>query len=73
MSKIVRYEFMGNSFLFWFGCVTIVLIPLALLYLINSTIRIETEVDNAEEFAARFRSSSFTSKLIAAIVSGRAG
>jgi hypothetical protein len=43
MSKIVRYEYMGNWLAFCICCVTIILIPMALLMLINGTVRVEDE------------------------------
>ena len=55
MSKIVRYEFMGNWFLFWVLCVTVVFIPIAVLYLIGATLQLQTEVDDAESFATAYR------------------
>ncbi len=55
MSRIVRYEFMGNWILFWIMSITVVGIPLAVLYLIDGTLRIETEVEDAEQFVAQYR------------------
>ena len=55
MSKIVRYEFMGSWWIFWFLCLTTVGIPIALLYLLSGTLRIENEMDNPEEFITAFR------------------
>ena len=57
MSKIVRYEFMGNVVAFWLFCATIVLIPLAIIYLVNGTLRIEhdVDVDDPEKFVEDFR------------------
>ena len=55
MDNVSRYEFMGSPFIFWFACVTIILIPLALLYLINRTVRVETEVPDGEELVSRLR------------------
>lgn len=48
MSKIVRYEFMGSWFYFWLLSITVIGIPLALLYLISGTLRIEHEMDDPE-------------------------
>ena len=56
MSKIVRYEFMGSWFWFWLWCVTIVGIPVALLSLINGTVRVEDDMDDPEAFLSAFRS-----------------
>jgi hypothetical protein len=33
MSKIVRYQFLGNRYWFWLLCVTVVGLPVAVLYL----------------------------------------
>ncbi len=55
MSKIVRHEFMGSWLLFWLQCVTIILIPFAILYLLNGTLRIEDEIADPEEFVSAFR------------------
>ncbi len=55
MSKIVRWEFMGSALRFWVLCITIIGIPIALIYLVNSTFKIETEVDDAEKVIANFR------------------
>jgi hypothetical protein len=55
VSKIVRYQFMGNWFLFTFLCVTGIGIPIALLYALSCTVRIETEMDNPEEVVYRYR------------------
>lgn len=55
MSKIIRNEFMGSWLLFSFLCITVIGIPLALLYLLNGTIRIETEMEDPEQFVAAYR------------------
>jgi hypothetical protein len=55
MATITRYEFLGNWWYFWLLCITIVLIPLAILYLINGTVRIEQEVEDVEDLVSRLR------------------
>jgi len=60
MSKIVRYEFMGSVIAFWFLCVTIVLIPVAIVYLVNGTVRVEHDVDDPEKFVEDFRAGKLT-------------
>ncbi|MBZ5584780.1 MAG: hypothetical protein LAQ30_21730 [Acidobacteriia bacterium] len=55
MSRIVRYEFMGNWLYFWVCCLTIILIPLALLMLINGTVRVEDEMEDPEAFLMAYR------------------
>jgi hypothetical protein len=56
MSSVVRYEFMGNWIIFWLACISVVGLPIALLYLITGTIRVETEMQDPEAFAAAYRS-----------------
>jgi hypothetical protein len=55
MSKIIRNEFMGNWYVFWLLCLTGIGLPLALLYLLDGTIRIEDEMEDPEQFVAAFR------------------
>ena len=55
MATISRCEFMGNWFYFWFACITIVGIPLALLYLLNGTVRVEEQVEDGESVISRLR------------------
>ncbi|MFN0168233.1 MAG: hypothetical protein ACKV22_17550 [Bryobacteraceae bacterium] len=55
MSKIIRHEFMGNWAVFWLLCITGIGLPWAILYLLAGTIRIETEMDDPEQFVADFR------------------
>jgi hypothetical protein len=50
MDKIKRRKFRGNWILFIFLCLTLIGIPIAILYLIENTIEVEYEVDDAEEF-----------------------
>jgi hypothetical protein len=55
MSKLVRYEFLGSWLLFWILCITGVGIPVAILYLLNGTLRIEDEMTDPEQFVSGFR------------------
>ncbi len=55
MSKIVRYEYLGSWAYFWLCCVSIVGIPVAILMLINGTVRVEDEMKEPEEFLAAYR------------------
>jgi len=57
MSTVSRYEFMGKLLYFWFLCITLVGIPIAIVYLINGTIRVEEQVNDAEQVADRLRAS----------------
>jgi len=56
MSRIIRYEFMGSWLWFWLLCVSIIGIPLAVLYLVNGTVRIEDELDDPELVLEKLRS-----------------
>ena len=62
MSKVIRYESMGSWMLFWLLGISIIGIPLAILYLMNGTIRIEDELDDPEQFLAEFRSGKLAGK-----------
>jgi hypothetical protein len=55
MSKIVRYEFVGSWFYFWLPCISGIGIPVAILYLLNGTLRIEDEMTGPEQFVSEFR------------------
>jgi hypothetical protein len=55
MSKIVRHQFMGSWLWFWLLCISGVGLPFAVLYLLNGTLRIDTEVDDPERFVQEFR------------------
>jgi hypothetical protein len=55
MSKIIRYEFMGSWLFFWFLCITVIGIPVAILYLLNGMLRIEDEMAAPEQFVSAFR------------------
>jgi hypothetical protein len=51
MSKIVHYRFMGSWLWFWALCVSVIGLPLAVLYLLTGTIRLDTDMDNPEQAA----------------------
>ena len=55
MDKIVRREFVGNWILFWLLCVTVIGIPIAILYYVNGTVIIEQQIANAEQFMQEYR------------------
>lgn len=55
MSKITRNEFMGNWWVFWLLCISVLGLPLAFLYVLTGTIRIEENIDDAERFVEEFR------------------
>jgi hypothetical protein len=56
MSKIVRYEFLGSWVLFWVLCFSIIGLPVALLYLVNGTVRVEDDMEDPEQFLQEYRS-----------------
>ena len=47
MDKIVRRQFLGNWIVFWLLSITILGIPIAVLYLIDGTVTIEQKVEDA--------------------------
>jgi len=55
MATISRYEFMGSWLYFWFLCITVVGLPLAFLYLLNATVHVEDQVDDAEGVVSALR------------------
>ncbi len=55
MARIRRFEFKGSGVLFWLMCLSIICIPLAVLYLIDWTIVIDEEVDDPQGFVKAFR------------------
>ena len=55
MATISRYEFMGSWLYFWFLCITVVGLPLAFLYLLNATVHVEDQVDDAESVVSALR------------------
>jgi hypothetical protein len=55
MDKIVRREFRGNWLLFWVLCLTVIGLPLALLYLLNGTVEIHSECKDAETTIEKIR------------------
>lgn len=57
MDKIRRREFAGSWLIFAILCLTGVGIPFAVLYLVNHTVEIESEVTDAEAAWAKIRPS----------------
>ena len=55
MGKITRYEFIGNRWLFYLFFLLGITIPIAIIYLINSTVAVEEEIENPTEFLEAFR------------------
>lgn len=62
MGRIVRYEFLGSPMLFWLLCITLIGIPMAILYLIGATVRIEESLDDPTEFLEKYRSGEYKRK-----------
>ncbi len=54
MDKIVRREFTGSWLLVTILCATVFGIPVAIMYLINHTIELHTDVSDSEEFMRAF-------------------
>lgn len=55
MPTITRYEFLGSWFVFWALSITVIGIPMAILYLVNATVRIEEPVEDPEKLMAVLR------------------
>ncbi len=55
MAKVVRYELMGSWLIFWVLFISGLGLPFAILYLLDGTLRLETEVDDAEKFVEAYR------------------
>ena len=55
MAKIIRYEFMGSWVWFWLMCISVAGIPLAILYLVDGTVRVEQDIEDPERFLQNFR------------------
>jgi hypothetical protein len=55
MATISRYEFMGSWLYFWALCISGVGLPLAFLYLLNGTVRVEEQVEDSERVLRALR------------------
>lgn len=55
MDKITRRIFVGNWIVFWLLCITILGIPVAILYLLNGTVTIEQQVEDAGQVMDEYR------------------
>jgi hypothetical protein len=55
MAAISRYEFMGSWLILWLLCVTLIALPIAFLYLLNGTVRVEEQVNDAERVVSALR------------------
>ena len=56
MSKLIRFEFLGSWLLFWLFAITVIGIPLAILYLLSGTVVLSQPMDDPERFVSEFRS-----------------
>ncbi len=56
VSRLIRYEFLGSWLYFWLLCVLVVTIPIAILYLMQRTVRVENEMGDVEEFLTGLKS-----------------
>ncbi len=56
MSTAIRNEFMGSWLRFTAMCVTVFLIPMAVLYLVSGLLRIDTQTGDPETLVAKLRS-----------------
>jgi hypothetical protein len=55
MGTIVRHEFLGNRLWFWLLCVSGIGLPLAVLYLLDTVVKVKEEVPDAAAFLEAFR------------------
>lgn len=62
MSKIVRYRFMGSWWWFRLLCVSGIGLPLAVLYLLTGTIRMDTDVAAPEQIVEDLYSAKLAGK-----------
>jgi hypothetical protein len=53
---------MGSWIWFWLICITVIGLPFAALYLLNGTIRIDSEVQDPEAFVVQYRSGKLVAK-----------
>ena len=51
----MRYEFLGSYILVCIGFIFIVTIPLAIIHIINNTVRIDEQMGNPSEFLAQHK------------------
>jgi hypothetical protein len=56
MGKIIRREFLGSRARLILMCITVIGIPSAIIYFVESTVTIEEDLDDPTEFVEKFRS-----------------
>ena len=55
MGKFIRREFLGNRFILWLLCMSVVGIPIAIVYLLECTVTIEESMEAPNEFLEKLR------------------
>jgi hypothetical protein len=55
MGKIIRHEFLGSRALVVFLCITVIGIPIAVIYLIEGFVTVEEEVPDPTAFLEAYR------------------
>ena len=55
MGKFIRREFLGNRFILWLLWMSVIGIPIAIIYLLESTVTIEESMEAPNEFVERLR------------------
>ena len=63
MDKIIRQEFTGNPYFYWILVISIIGAPLARIYRINTTVTLESEVEDAEAFMVHFRKNELRNRI----------
>jgi hypothetical protein len=61
MGKIIRREFLGSWVLFLLLCLTIVGIPVAILYYVENVITVEEKLEDPSAFLADYRAGKYKS------------
>jgi len=55
MAKIVRHEFIGSPIIFFALSLSIIGIPLAVLYLICGTVTVEEDIEDPAQFLVQYK------------------
>ena len=55
MPKLIRFEFLGSWLLFWLFSITVIGVPLAILYLLSGTVVLSEPMEDPERFVSEFR------------------
>ena len=59
MAKIVRHEFMESPIIFFALCLSIIGIPLAILYLIAGTVTVEEDIEDPTQFLMQYKAGKY--------------